>query len=89
MDNPNARPGTGRDDRATSVDETDLAADRMGNNQLQGNDQTRVHNERQAAPDVRQEADADPVESFEKMDKDHRAETELGKGNRSGGEGGR
>lgn len=73
-----------QDQRADQIDETDLASDRMGNNQLQGNDQVSVHNQREAQPDVRQEADADPIERFEKMDKDHRAREELGKGNRSG-----
>ncbi len=80
-----AKPGIGRQDQsARDIDETDLASERMGNNQLEGDDQTNVHNERKAAPDARQEADADPVESFEKMDKDKRAREELGKGNRSG-----
>lgn len=79
------KPGIGRQSQsADDIDETDLASERMGNNQLEGNDQTDVHNERKAVPDVRQQADADPVESFEKMDDDRRAREELGKGNRSG-----
>ena len=62
--------------------ETDLAAERMGRNKLQGDDQSNVHNERQAVPDVKQDTDG-VIESFEKLDKDKRARDDLGKGNRS------
>lgn len=62
--------------------ETDLASDVMGNNQLQGDDQANVHNQRQAVPNTKLEADADPVESAKMLDKDVRARAELGKGNR-------
>jgi hypothetical protein len=41
-----------------------------------------VRNQRQAVPDVKQEPDKSVVESLEKMDKDVRAERELGKGAR-------
>jgi hypothetical protein len=68
-----------------TVGETDLAQERMGNNQLQGNDQGNVHNQRHAVPDAKAEPDEDVVESFEKLDKDVRAERDLGKGRRSGG----
>lgn len=61
--------------------ESDLASEKMGRNKLQGDDQSNVHNERQAVPDVKQETDG-VIESFEKMDKDHRAVEDLGKGNR-------
>jgi hypothetical protein len=63
--------------------ETDLANDRMGKNSLQGNDQVSVRNERHADPDARLKPD-EMMESFEKMDKDKRAKSDLGKGNRSG-----
>ena len=62
--------------------EADLASDMMGNNQLQGDDQENVHNQRQAVPDVKLEPDANPVESAKMLDKDARAKAELGKGNR-------
>ncbi|MFC5583790.1 hypothetical protein ACFPOD_01590 [Nitratireductor kimnyeongensis] len=70
-------------DRASDIQSSDLAADRMGNNQLQGDDQAKVRNQRHAVPDVKQEAD-DVIESFEKLDKDERARRDLGKGARSG-----
>jgi hypothetical protein len=72
-------------ERAKSAQRTevDIASERMGRNQLQGDDQSNVHNERQAVPDVKQETD-EVIESFEKLDKDQRAKSDLGKGNRSG-----
>ena len=51
----------GRRDRtpdAHDVTETDLAADKMGNNQLQGDDQEKVHNERHAQAEVTTETDS-------------------------------
>ena len=45
--------------------ESDIAQDKMGNNQLQGNDQAQVRNQRQAVPDEKQETDG-VIESFEK-----------------------
>nr|WP_321443318.1 hypothetical protein [uncultured Cohaesibacter sp.] len=65
-----------------ALTEADIAQDKMGNNQLQGNDQAQVRNQRHAVPDVKQETDG-VIESFEKLDKDVRAERDLGKGNRS------
>ncbi|MCY0095311.1 hypothetical protein [Hoeflea ulvae] len=65
--------------------EADLAQDKMGDNSLQGNDQSNVRNQRQAVPDVKQEPDDSVVESLEKMDKDVRAERELNKGARNSG----
>lgn len=62
--------------------ETDLAQDKMGDNSLQGNDQHNVRNQRHAVPDVKQTPDDGVIESLEKMDKDERAERELGKGAR-------
>ena len=61
--------------------ETDLAQDKMGDFGEQGHDQNALSNERDAVPDVRQEAD-DPIESFEKLDKETRAQRDLGKGRR-------
>ncbi|MFC6486951.1 hypothetical protein [Nitratireductor sp. GCM10026969] len=69
--------------RAGNLRQTDFANDRMGKNSLQGDDQTSVRNERHDQPDTRRDAD-EVMESFEKMDKDKRARTDLGKGNRSG-----
>jgi len=63
--------------------ETDLASEIMGRNKLQGDDQENVHNERHARPDPKDEADENPVESFEMLDKDERARRELMKGARS------
>ncbi|PHR19620.1 MAG: hypothetical protein COA37_16975 [Hoeflea sp.] len=62
--------------------ESDLAQDKMGDNSLQGNDQSNVRNQRHAVPDVKQTPDDGVIESLEKMDKDVRAERELGKGAR-------
>ena len=59
----------------TKLSETDLAADKMGNNQLQGNDQEAVQNQRQAVPDVKKVTEG-VVESFETMDPKTRAERE-------------
>lgn len=70
----------GRDGR---TGEADLASDRMGRNSLQGDDQTRVRNQRQTQAGTRLEPD-DVVESFEKTDKERRARADLGKGNKRG-----
>ncbi|AKI00383.1 hypothetical protein IMCC20628_01669 [Hoeflea sp. IMCC20628] len=64
------------------LNEADLAQDKMGDNSLQGDDQANVRNQRHAVPDVKQDPDASVIESLEKMDKDVRAERELGKGAR-------
>lgn len=64
------------------ITETDLANRRMGDNDLQANDQDQVRNQRHAQAEVKQETDG-VIESFEKLDKDVRAERDLGKGNRS------
>ena len=74
--NPDAKDGN------TGLKRSDLASDEMGNNSLQGDDQANVRNERYAVPDAKTEAD-DVIESFKKLDKDVRAEKDLGKGNRS------
>jgi len=68
--------------RAGNLVESDFAQDKMGNNQLQGDDQNNVHNQRRAVPDAKTHTDG-VVESFEKLDKDERAKRDLGKGNRS------
>lgn len=75
------RPDDKTEDR--ELTEADLAQRKMGDNSLQGNDQTRVRNQRQAVPDVKLDTDG-VIESLEKLDKDVRAERDLGKGNRSG-----
>lgn len=63
---------------ARDLTETDLASDKMGNNQLQGDDQALVRNQRYAVPDEKIETD-DIVEGLEKLDKDVRARKDLGK----------
>lgn len=68
--------------KTSRLNENDLAQDKMGDNSLQGDDQANVRNQRQAVPDAKQEPDKSVVESLEKMDKDVRAERELGKGAR-------
>ena len=65
------------------VTETDLASDIMGDNALQGDDQLNVQNERKAQAEALQEATG-VVESAKRQDKDYRAQTEMGKGNRYG-----
>ena len=64
---PKQQPGgktEGRKDAASrtpdahEVSETDLAADKMGNNRLQGDDQEKVHNERHAQAEVTTETDS-------------------------------
>jgi hypothetical protein len=37
----------------TDIEETDLAQDKMGDNDLQANDQRNVRNQREAVPDVK------------------------------------
>lgn len=79
-----ARPAGGEAPGET-LDEFDLASDIKGRNALQGENQARGLNERQA------EADADPrtddlLESFKKTDKTYRAEAErLRRNERDGG----
>lgn len=68
--------------KAERVTEADLSQDKMGDNSLQGNDQANVRNQRQAVPGVKQKPDGNVTDSLEKMDKDVRAEEELGKGAR-------
>lgn len=70
-------------DRAKELKETDLANQKTGRNSLQGDDQLSVRNQRHEQPDTRRDPD-ETMESFEKMNKDKRAQTDLGKGNRSG-----
>ena len=59
------------------LDEHDLASELKNNNRLSGQDQSRGST-RQAVADERGETD-DLIESFEKLDKDVRAERDLGK----------
>lgn len=63
---------------AAKITETDLASDKMGNNQLQGDDQELVRNQRHAVPDEKVETDG-IVEGLKKLDKDVRAREDLGK----------
>lgn len=69
--------GAGKAD-PESFDEFELAADIKGRNSLQGADQRRVPNERQAQADAKGDTD-DLIESFDKTDKEIRARHDLGK----------
>lgn len=64
------------------LSETDFADERSGRNSLQGNDQGNLQNERKAVPDAKLSTDS-VTESFDKIDKDDRADEDLGKANRS------
>ena len=55
------------------LDQHDLAAKIKGDNELQGNDQSNVANQRQAQAEARGETDG-LMESFKKLDKNYRAE---------------
>ncbi|MCC0035985.1 MAG: hypothetical protein H6887_12080 [Hoeflea sp.] len=68
--------------KTARLTESDLAQDKMGDNSLQGDDQANVRNQRQSVPDVKQKSDGSVIDSLEKMDKDVRAEKELGKAGR-------
>jgi hypothetical protein len=59
---------------ASDLREVDFAADKMGNNQLQGDDQANVRNQRHAQPGTKREADKNVRETLEKSDKRVRAE---------------
>jgi hypothetical protein len=74
---------TTRGARASEFTEDDLAQRRMGDNDLQGDDQGRVRNQRHAVPGSKQATDS-IIESLKKLDKDVRARRDLGRGNRSG-----
>lgn len=67
-----------RKPEAADLTRSDRAADEMGNNQSQGDNQESVRNERKAIPGVCKKADG-VIESFEKLDKNARAEKDLGK----------
>jgi hypothetical protein len=60
------------------IDEADLANQRMGNNQLQGNDQQSVRNQRHDVPGSSGETEG-VIESFENLDPKVRAERQRQK----------
>lgn len=64
---------------ARDLRQDDFAAERMGSNRLEGNDQLNVRNERHAVADERRDADS-MEDSFRKLDKDARARLDLNKG---------
>jgi hypothetical protein len=68
----------------TKLGQSDLAGDIMGNNRLQGDDQRSTRTQRSAVAEEKPEPDGSVILSFEKMDKDVRARTDLGKGKRQG-----
>jgi hypothetical protein len=80
---PSMNNDTRKPDQTERITESDLSQDIMGRNNLQGDDQDNVRNERRAVPDEKTETDDDIRESLEKLDKDVRAREDLGKGNRS------
>ena len=63
---------------ASELTEVDLAPEMMGNNQLHGDDQQNVRNERHAQPGVRTEPDANVRDRLERTDKHVRAKRDLG-----------
>lgn len=72
-----------RDDRPNDdLKEVDLAQQKIGDDEILGNDQANVHNERHAQADAKRDPDEDVLDAFEKQDKDERASRDLGKGNR-------
>ena len=73
--------GAGKAEPGEYLDEHDLASDIMGKNKLHGDNQNDHVNQRQAQAEAKSDTD-DLLESFEKLDKDVRAERDLGKGNR-------
>ena len=77
--------GAGKSD-PEAFDEYDLAAELKGRNSLHGEDQRRNRNERQAQADAKGSTDG-LMESFEKLDKDVRAERDLGKRRQDAGNG--
>ena len=85
MSNADEKPsGTreARDPIAKTPDEiieNDLANQKMGDNELAGNGQYSVQNQRHDQAGSRQDTDG-VIESAEKLDKDVRAERDLGKG---------
>lgn len=79
---PNGHQAPG--DPGGEVTEADLASRTMGTWKEQGTDPDRLSNTRETLPDEQQSADGSPVEAARKLDKDVRAQAELGKGNRYG-----
>ena len=73
--------GAGHVPAEGELSQADLAQEEMGNNQLQGDDQENVHNQRHAQPDAKDKADG-IIEGLKKQDKDERARRDLGKGAR-------
>ncbi|MGQ7791262.1 hypothetical protein ACUN0C_02510 [Faunimonas sp. B44] len=55
-----------------AFDQDDMASEIQGRNSLQGNDQTRTHNQREAVAGSKRETEG-VIESFEKMDPKKRA----------------
>ena len=62
--------------------EGDLAQEKMGHANEQGTDPNRLSNTRETAPGGQKAPDASPTESAKMLDKDVRAQAEMGKGNR-------
>ncbi|HEV7344662.1 MAG TPA: hypothetical protein VGN60_03405 [Devosia sp.] len=74
--------GAGKSEPGGTLDEFDLASDIKGKNKLQGDNKDDYVSQRQAQAGATGETDS-LMESFEKLDKDVRAERDLGKGNRN------
>ena len=73
----------GKGEPSGTLDEFDISSDLQGKNLLQGDNQNDIVNQRHAQAEEKGDTDG-VIESFEKMDKDVRAERDLGKGNRNG-----
>jgi len=67
--------GAGKTEPGETLDEFDIADELQGDNSLQGEDQQRNVNQRQAVPGASGDTD-DLLESFRKLDKHHRAATQ-------------
>ena len=75
-----AGPASGDPRDADMLDEVNLAADRMGSSQLQADGEGRHHNQRLEVAGVRIGPDEGVLDAADMLDKDARAEAELGKG---------
>ncbi len=69
----NAEKGPNAKRKASELTESDFANEKMGNNQLQGDDQASVRNQRHAVAGVKQEAEG-VIESLENLDPKVRAD---------------
>lgn len=81
------KPAKRKPVEADRLTDDDFAADKMGRNSLQGDDQRHVRNQRHDQAEATSQED-DVLGSFEKLDKEVRAEKDLNKGRRHSPEAG-